>query len=352
MKGRLAIVNYPFLKGYHYIEDVIKRLQDYYDVLFVDVNQVEEEDLARNLQGFHVLIVSTVPYYGRKFFSLNHDVRLVIRWGLGYDNIDIRAAEEEGVIVVRLPNEVEREAVAEHAIALMLTALRRIPLADHDMRVGKVFAAVYNEYILKELTGPANLSEMTVGIVGLGNIGSRVAEILIKGFGAKVVAYDPYVDHSKASKLGVELVNSIEDLVRQSDIVTIHAPLTNETRHLINREVLKKAKRGLIIVNTARGGIVDTEALLWALDEGIVSFAALDVFEQEPLPPDHPLLAKRNVILTPHIAVFNHTTLRKMFESAALAAIAYARREALEPYVVVVSKPSRPRPNPFYIKSQ
>ncbi|MET1127700.1 MAG: NAD(P)-dependent oxidoreductase [Thermoproteota archaeon] len=347
MKARLAIVNYPYLKGYRHIEDILEKLQRYYDVEFIDVGGAGEEELAGSLRGFHVLIVSHTPFYGRKFFSLNRDVRLLMRFGIGYDNVDVGAAEDEGVLVARIPNEVEREAVAEHTIALMLAALRRVTVSDYDMRRGKVSPGVYNEYVLEELTAPANLSEMVVGIVGLGHIGSRVAEILVRGFGARVIAYDPYIDPSRAGQLGVELVGSLEELVRQSDIVSIHAPLTSETRHMISRDVLKKAKRGLILVNTARGAIVDMDALLWALDKGVVSFAALDVFDPEPLPPNHPILARRNVVLSPHIAVFTHTTLRRMFESVALAAIAYARGEPLEQHVVVVVKPPKPRPRPF-----
>ena len=347
-RARLAIVNYPYFKGYPPVRELLARLERYYDVDFVEVGDARDQGaLARALRGYHVLVVAHTPYYGAEFFKLNRDVVLMLRYGIGYDNIDVRAAEEEGVIVARLPNHVEREAVAEHTIALMLAALRRLVRADRAMREGRARPGVYDEWVLEKLTGPANLSELTVGIVGLGNIGSRVAEILVRGFGAKVLAYDPYVDPERARRLGVELVSSLEELVSRVDVLTIHAPLTPETRHMIDRRVLSRAKRGLVLVNTARGAIVDTEALLWALDEGIVSVAALDVFEEEPLPPDHPLLRRDDVILTPHIAVFVHTTLRRMFERVVDAAVAYAEGRPLDEHVVVVARPRRARPSPF-----
>ncbi len=348
---KLAIVNYPYFKQYRIIEEHLMRLKQYYDVDFVDIDGLNDQIvLARALKGYHVLIVAHTPYFGAEFLKHNKDVVLILRYGIGYDNIDIHAAEREGVIVARLPNYIEREAVAEHTLALMLAALRRLTLADRDLREGRVKPGVYDEYVLEKLTGPANLSELTIGIVGLGNIGSRVAEILVKGFGAKVLAYDPYVKPELAKRLGVKLASSIEELISQVDILTIHAPLTQETYHMINRNVLSKAKRGLILVNTARGAIIDTKALLWALDEGIVSMAALDVFEEEPLPPNHPLLKRENVIVTPHIAVFVHTTLRKMFEHVVNAAIAYAEGRPLDEYVVVVARPKAARPNPFQLE--
>ncbi|MEM1644601.1 MAG: NAD(P)-dependent oxidoreductase [Ignisphaera sp.] len=341
----LAMVNYDFLKDYIYISDLIGYLKRYCDRIdFITVpKEISEEELAKVLQGYHFLIVSTYPRYGRKFFELNKDVLLVFRFGLGYDNVDIKAAEELGVAVARIPPYVEREAVAEHTVALILASLRRITKADKLVKIGRIRVAVYDTKFINELAGPKDLSEAVVGIMGFGNIGSRVAEILIKGFNSKVLAYDPYIPKEKMLQMGSEPVNSLTELFERSDIVSIHAPLTKETYHAVNKEILSKAKRGLIIINTARGEIIDTEALIWALKEGIVDFVALDVVEGEPIPPDHPLLKFDNVIVTPHMAVFTHTTLRKMFKAAVNAIVNYIEGKSIEEQLAT---PKTPRLRP------
>jgi phosphoglycerate dehydrogenase-like enzyme len=344
---KLAVAGYKYLRTLKAVASVMDRLKSYYSVDFVDTEGLSEEELAEALKGYHVVIASHTPRYGPIFFERNSDVRLIIRLGIGYDNVDVDAARKAGVYVARLPNVIEAEAVAEHTIALILAALRNIVKADKAMRAGRASPGIYDDYVARELTGPANLSELTVGIVGLGHIGSRVAEILVKGFGSKVIAYDPYVERSKAEKLGVELVDSLEELVSRSDIITIHAPLTPETYHMFDSKLLSKVKPGAIIVNTARGAIVDTAALLEALRSGRVRAAALDVFEEEPLPSDHPVLKAENTVLTPHIAVFTVTTLRNMVEAAVNAAIAYAEGRDMSRYVVVVVEPEKPRPHPL-----
>lgn len=341
----LAMVNYDFLKEYIYVSDLIEYLKKYCSRIdFITVpKDISEEELAKVLQGYHFLIVSTYPRYGRKFFELNKDVLLVFRFGLGYDNVDIKAAEELGVVVARVPPYVEREAVAEQTVALILASLRRTVKADKLVKLGRVRVAVYDAEFVKELSGPKDLSDAIVGIMGFGNIGSRVAEILVKGFNSKVLAYDPYVPKERMIQVNVEPVNSLIELFERSDIVSIHSSLTKETYHAVNREVLSKAKRGIIIVNTARGEIIDTDALIWALNEGIVDFVALDVVEGEPIPSDHPLLQFNNVIITPHMSVFTHTTLRNMFKAAVNAIINYVEGKAIEEQLAI---PKNPRQKP------
>jgi len=342
---RLAMVGYSFMRMWSTAQEVLEILRKRGCAIeFLNVPaEISQEELARALAGFDFIIASAKPYYGRDFFRLNSDVCLIARHGIGYDNVDVDAAAEYGVYVIRVPNTIERNSVAEHAVALMLALLRRLPRADRIVRAGR-FGAIRNTYeLFDELSAPKDLADMVVGLVGIGNIGSRVAEILVRGFGARVIAYDPYVDPERARALGVELVKSLGELFERSDIVSIHAPLTPETRHMINREVLSRAKKGLILVNTSRGEIVDTEALLWALREGIISYAGLDVFEEEPLPKDHPLISTDNTILTPHIAAFVKTTQRRMLESIVRAIANYIEGRPVEEHAVVVVRPANPR---------
>jgi len=347
---RLAVVRYGFMREWLGASEIFRILRDKgCEVNFLDLPaDIDQKSLAKTLEGYDFVITSTRPYYGAEFFIYNRDVCVIARHGIGYDNIDVDAASEYGVYVIRVPNAVERNSVAEHTIALMLAILRRIPWADKGMREGRYRVINYTYNLFKELSVPKDLSDMVVGIIGLGNIGSRVAEILIRGFGSKVIAYDPYIDPGRARDLGVELVKSLEEVFARSDIVTIHTPLTPETRRMISRDVLSKARRGLILINTARGDVIDTEALLWAMREGIVSYAGLDVFEIEPLPENHPLLKTENTILTPHIAAFVEATQRKMLESIVKAIVNYIEGKPMEEYAVVVAKPRNPRKPRIY----
>lgn len=341
---RLAVVGYGFMRYWGEAREVFAGLSSRgCSVEFFDTPPRGEEDLARALEGCDFVIASTRPRYGRRFFELNKSVVLIARHGVGYDNIDIRAAEEAGVYVIRVPNHVERDSVAEHAVALMLASLRRVVRADRAVRSGEIQALRYTAEYLERLSAPKNLGECVVGIVGLGSIGSRVAEILVKGFGSKVIAFDPYVGEERARSLGVELVKSLEELFERSDIVSIHTLLTEETRGLVGRKILERARRGLVIINTARGEVVDTEALLEALQEGKVDTAALDVTDPEPLPSGHPLAGAENTVLTPHVAAFVKTTQRRMLESIARAIANFIDGRPLEEHAVVVAKPRAPR---------
>jgi phosphoglycerate dehydrogenase-like enzyme len=346
-KYRLAVTRNIFLKKWSVADEIFKILRDKgCEVDFPDLTSEVDEDqrkLAKVLEGYDFVIASTSPYYGREFFLNNQSVCVIALYAVGYDNIDINAAAEFGVHVIRVPNIIERNSVAEHTIALMLAILRKIPWADRGVRMGRYRVIDYTYELFNELSATKDLGEMIIGIIGLGNIGSRVAEILIKGFGSKVIAYDPYIDPRRAKALGVELVESLEEVFARSDIVTIHTPLTPETKHMINRNVLSKAKKGMILINTARGAVIDTEALLWAMREGIVSYAGLDVFEVEPLPDDHPLITMDNTILTPHIAASVETTLKRMLESIVKAIANYIDGKPMEEHAIVVVKPDNPR---------
>ncbi len=215
-------------------------------------------------------------------------LKVVARAGVGLDNVDVKAATQAGVMVVNAPTS-NIVSAAELAVALLLAAARRVPAADKSLKGG--------EWKRSKYTG-VELYEKTVGIVGLGRIGILVAQRLA-AFGMNVIAYDPYVQAGRAAQMGVRLA-SLDELLRVSDFISVHLPKTPETLGLIGDEELHKVKPTVIVVNAARGGIVDEHALYTALKEGRVAGAGVDVFASEPC-TDSPLFEFENVVATPHL---------------------------------------------------
>lgn len=316
MRLRIAIVNSKTFGAY---TNVLERLSQIGDVVRLSVaREISGEELASQLKGFQFIVASTNPRYDDEFFKKNTDVVLLARNGIGLDNIDVKAATEHGVIVTRVPGIVEREAVAELAVALMLDAYRFISQAYLAVRENRWRER--SRFIGYELKGK------TVGVIGLGNIGRRVAEILSMGFQAKILAYDPYVRQEDVKDVAVTLTD-LETLLRESDIVTLHAPLTSETHHIIDRKALALMKEGAMIVNTARGGLVDTAALVEALKDGRVRYAALDVVEGDYVDSEHPLLKIENVVITPHIGAYTHESFMGIDDCVAESIEAVVRGE-------------------------
>ncbi len=217
------------------------------------------------------------------------NLKVVGRAGIGVDNVDIPEASKKGVIVMNTPfgNSI---TTAEHAIAMMFALARQIPEADVSTQAGKWEK---NKFMGVELTSK------TLGLIGCGNIGSIVAERAL-GLRMKVVAFDPFLTPERAIELGVEKAD-LETLLAKADFITLHTPLTDQTRNILSKENLAKAKKGVRIINCARGGLIDEAALKEALDSGHVAGAALDVFAQEPPAADHPLFGTPNFICTPHL---------------------------------------------------
>ncbi|MCS7145961.1 MAG: D-isomer specific 2-hydroxyacid dehydrogenase family protein [Nitrososphaerota archaeon] len=303
MRPRIAIVNSATFGAY---TGAFERLSALGEVERLSLpRELKGRELATRLSGFQIIVASTNPKYDEEFFRSNKDVVLLARNGIGLDNIDLKAATENGVIVTRVPGEVEREAVAELAVALMLDALRSVSAACLAVRDGKWRER--GRFIGLELKGK------TVGIIGLGNIGGRVAEILTAGFQARVIAYDPYVTVDEAERLCVKLTD-LETLLRESDIISLHAPLTDQTYHIINSKAISIMKDKVILVNTARGGLVDTNALLEALESGKLLYAALDVIEGDYVGPEHPLLRHENIVITPHIGAYTYESFKGIDE--------------------------------------
>jgi D-3-phosphoglycerate dehydrogenase len=216
-------------------------------------------------------------------------LRVIGRAGIGVDNIDVPAATRKGIVVMNTPGG-NNVTTAEHALSMLLALARSIPQATASMKAGRWEK---NRFMGSEVCNK------TLGIIGIGNIGALVAD-RAQGLKMKVIAYDPFITEAKAHQLGVELVD-LDELYTRADFISIHTPLTPETRNLIDAAAIAKMKRSARLINCARGGIVDEAALADALREGRLAGAALDVFEQEPPPPDLPLLQLDRVVCTPHL---------------------------------------------------
>jgi D-3-phosphoglycerate dehydrogenase len=216
-------------------------------------------------------------------------LRVIGRAGVGVDNINVKAATERGIVVMNAPDG-NTVTTGEHTMALLVALARKVPQACAALKGGK--------WDKKKFVG-VELRGKTLGIVGLGRIGRVVAK-RAKGFEMKVVAYDPFLAAEQAAELDIESA-SLEEVFAKADFITVHTPMTPETRGIIGASAFARMKRGVRVINCARGGLVDEDALLKALDEGIVAGAALDVFTQEPPPFDHPLLSRDDVIVTPHL---------------------------------------------------
>lgn len=258
------------------------------DPLPVDsVDGLEDADAAIVCPGF--------PGTGAVFERFPK-LKIVARTGAGYDNIDVPAATACGICVLRTPDS-NTESTAVYTIAMMLNAVRRIRMGDQLLRAG--------HWLPLPQLNSFDLNGSTLGIVGLGRIGGRVAEIA-QVLGMRVVAYDPYIDEGRAVALRALLLPTLDALLEQADVVTLHVPLTAETRHMIDTPQLSRMKQGAVLVNCARGPVVVETALIEVLRSGRLSGAALDVWDPEPPAPDNPLLHMDNVIATPHIAAKTH----------------------------------------------
>jgi D-3-phosphoglycerate dehydrogenase len=267
-------------------QSTVAALGDQVEVRWVD--GPDREKLLAAVPDADALLVRSATTVDAEVLAAGTKLKIVARAGVGLDNVDVDAATARGVLVVNAPTS-NIHSAAEHAIALMLAAARQIAPADASLREHKWKRSSFNG---TEIFGK------TVGVVGLGRIGQLVAARLA-AFGTHVVAYDPYVSAARAAQLGIELL-SLDDLLGRADFISVHLPKTPETAGLIGKEALAKTKPGVIIVNAARGGLVDEQALADAVISGHVRGAGLDVFSTEPC-TDSPLFELPQVIVTPHL---------------------------------------------------
>jgi D-3-phosphoglycerate dehydrogenase len=274
-----------------------------------------EDDLIANVRDADVVLVAAAHITRRVLGDLPR-CRAVVRYGIGVDNVDLEAATDRGIVVAHVLDFCTEE-VSNHAIALLLALARGLPMLHQD--------TVASRWRREYASRLAPVHGQTLGIVGFGNIGRAVARKAL-AFGLRVLAHDPYCDPSTADEMGVKLI-PLEELLAEADYVSLHTPLTPETRHLIGATELKAMKPTAILINTARGPVVDEPALVEALAKGEIAAAGLDVFEEEPLPADSPLCrlnerlpAGRQVLLTPHVASASPEAMRQLRQEVGRAA--------------------------------
>jgi D-3-phosphoglycerate dehydrogenase / 2-oxoglutarate reductase len=253
-----------------------------------DRNGISPQELLECIPEYDALVVRSRSKVNRQLLENAKRLKVIGRAGVGVDNIDLQAAQAKGITVLNTPTSTSI-AVAEHTLALMLSLSRSIPKADASMKSG--------EWLKKEITG-VELFQKTLGVIGMGHIGGGVAR-RAAAFGMPIIAYDPLINADEIRQRGAEPV-SLDDLYANSDFISVHVPLTEETRGMIGAQAINKMKRGVRLICDARGGVIDEEALLSALQSGQVAGAALDVFSLEP-PGKTELVLHPHVIATPHI---------------------------------------------------
>lgn len=295
-------------------------IRENFDVdLWPDEAPPSKEEIIRRIKDKQALVSLLTDPIDEEVINSAPNLRIIAQYAVGFDNIDLKAATKRGIYVTNTP-EVLTETTADFAFALMLAVARRVVEADKYVRNGKWKVAWHPLMMLGE-----DVHGRTLGIVGLGRIGSAVAR-RAKGFDMKILYYDVIRREDLERELGIKYVD-LETLLRESDFVTIHTPLTPETYHLIGEKQLRMMKKTAFLINTSRGKVVDQKALYKALKEGWIAGAALDVFEQEPISMDDPLLELENVVLAPHIASATHETRSKMAEIVAENLLAFKRGE-------------------------
>lgn len=304
MDYQIAIVNSSSF-GQYYPEH-LERLEKIGRVARVRIaGDAHGRELANVLRDFNVVISSVTPFFDAEFFEYKTDLLLLSRHGIGFNNVDVVAAKRAGTLVTTVSPRVERDAVAEGAVATLLDVMRRVS----DSHV----AANAGRWADRASFIGSGLSGKTLGIVGCGNIGSRVVEILSRGFDMRVLAYDPIQHGMWADVLGVRYCG-LDEVISQCDVLTLNADLNESSHHIINERTLSLMKRGVYVVDNARADLIDQEAMLRALDNGTVAGLALDVMHDEPPAPDDPYFNHPKVLVTTHISAYTRECLYGMGE--------------------------------------
>jgi len=273
------------------------------------ITGLKPDELKAKIKDYHGLVVRSATKATAEIIEAAENLKVIGRAGTGVDNVDTVAATKKGIVVMNTPGG-NTITTAEHAVSMMMALARKIPQATASMRRGEWEKKKYEG---TEITGK------TLGILGVGNIGAVVASRAL-GLRMTVIAYDPFISEEAADKMGISLV-TMDELFKKSDFISIHVPLTAETKNIVNADAFRKMKKGVKLINCARGGIVNEKDLAEAIKEKIVSGAALDVFEKEPVTADNPLIQMEEVILTPHLGA-------STFEAQESVAIAIANQMA------------------------
>ncbi len=298
---------------------------------------VNPETARPALDGVQGIIASARIRYDGAFMDQVPSLRVISRTGIGIDNISIPDATARGIAICNTPD-VPSASTAEHAILLMLAVLRHLNRWENVLRNAERYD-FFNEYQGVQAEG------LRLGVVGLGRIGGRVARVG-QALGMDVVGYDPYLSAAGAAPLGIPLLTTLEELLSSVDVVSLHLPISDDTRGLMNAERFALMKPGAILINTARGSLVDENALLAALESGYLAGAGLDVFHPEPPPPDHPLLQRSDVIATPHIGGVTLASKDRLWREAIAQALQALSGQRPPSIVNPEVWPLQPRPQP------
>lgn len=267
-----------------------------------------EDEVCAAVRQADAVLTQFAPVGARAIAAMER-CRVIVRYGVGVDNVDLAAASARGIPVANVPDYSAAE-VADHAMALLLSLVRKISAVVEQVRAG-----IWEIAPLRPTPG---LEDMTLGLLGFGRVARGVAQ-RARAFGMRVIAYDPYVPPDAVMAGGAEPVG-FDQLIGQADAVSIHLPLSDATRHIVDAAVLRQMKPSAYLINTSRGGLVDESALAAALAAGAIAGAGLDVLSQEPPPPDHPLLRLPHALVTSHCAWYSETSLARLQRLAAVEA--------------------------------
>jgi D-3-phosphoglycerate dehydrogenase len=263
--------------------------------------------VIKEIIGVEGVVVRTAPFT-REIMDAADSLKIIGRHGVGVDNIDVKAATEKGIMVVNTPN-ANATSVAEHTLTAIGALAKRAVVYDRATREGRW--DIRNSYRAVDLEGK------TLGLIGIGRIGSMVAQRAAAAYNMKVIAFDPYIKPEMASKMGVSLLARMDDIFRQADVISLHTPLTKETRGFVNGAKLRLMKPTAFLVNFSRGEVVDEQALYEALKSNLIAGAAIDVYDPEPPLKDNPLFTLENILLSPHSAALTQECVIRMATGAA-----------------------------------
>ncbi|MDM5212304.1 C-terminal binding protein [Peribacillus sp. NJ4] len=302
MAFKILLTDYEF-EHLKYEEDVFQ--ESGLDFNFIKAQCKTEEEVIELAKDADAILNQYAPVSRRVIASLEN-AKIISRYGVGVNTIDLDAAKEKGITVANVPD-YGMEEVSNHALALLLSWARKVTLLNNEVKRGnwdfKVGVPIHR------------FNEQTVGVLGFGRIPRRFIE-KVKPLGFKTAAYDPFVSSAEMAAVGVQKMD-LDEIIREADYLSVHVPLIDDTFHLINEERLKQMKRNAVIINTARGPIIDETALSDALERGVIAGAALDVTENEPVRIDSPLLTMDNVIITPHSAWYSEEAMVELRQKAA-----------------------------------
>jgi D-3-phosphoglycerate dehydrogenase len=297
----------------------IKKLSEIFNLRRIPVdnlrNDTTDDEIIEMLDNADAIIIGGYGRINRYIMESVPSLKIIAKRGLGLDNIELDAATELGIAVIYARHTMEEISVAEHTVSLILACARRLTEANEKVKLSK-----YDERV--DLIG-IELYNKKLGIIGFGAIGRRVAQIMKNGFRMKIIAYDPYVPEEVFKEYGAEKIEDLDELMSESDVITIHIPLTSETRNLIDEERIKRIKKDAIIVNTSRGAVIDEKALANQVKTEKIFACGLDVTIKEPPEKDNPLIPLNRVIMTPHIAAFTYEALKRIDTAIAEDLIAF-----------------------------